>query len=61
MTAHRIPLPDWRDALRGLPIASFNGESLKRRTMEDVIADQAKRNVLRPAPRPQIARPRSAQ
>lgn len=30
MTTHRIPLPDWRDNVRGMPIASFNGESVKR-------------------------------
>lgn len=53
MTVQRIPLPDWRDSLRGLPIAALTEQGIKpyprTMTMEELLTRQSKLNVLRPA------------
>ncbi len=30
MTAQRIPLPDWRDTIRGIPLAAITENGIKR-------------------------------
>lgn len=30
MSTHRLELPDWRNNVNGLPLAAFDGSSIKR-------------------------------
>lgn len=54
MTAHRIPLPDWRDNTRGMPIALFDGKTIK--PMSTGIDKETQSHVERIGERKQVKR-----
>lgn len=61
MTAHRIPLPDWRKSINGLPLAAITEHGIRRISEgKDAIAQRAVEHVV-PDDRQQIARPGAEQ
>lgn len=56
----RIPLPDWRDNIRGIPIASLTEQGIKPlpKTIDAIEDELARSAVERISERQQVARPK---